>query len=158
MSLLYIERRQTPRLDKGERISIHYIELLLSARERLSLFSMAERDCSPLQKGERQTPPLYNGESISLHEIEETTSLCQGEIVFLLVRGERLLLFAEERASLFSIKRRQTPSLYAEEGAAFFSIERMLLLSTHSREERVSLFSIERRTPSLYKGERLSLL
>ena len=72
-------------------------------------------------------------------------------------RGGKPLLYAEERVSLFSILRRQTPSLCR--GKMFlFSIYKESRLLFYA-EERLFLFSIYRRhTPSLCGEKSVSLL
>ena len=92
--------------------------------------------------------------------------------------GKTKLLYTEQRASLLSLERRQTPSFYGRDSvyliyrkeadsfflqnrvSSFCMVRRQTLLSTGERErerekERISLFSIKRtQTPSLYRRER----
>ena len=70
----------------------------------------------------RETPYPYKGDSLSLLYIEEVGTLCRGERLLLYreERGERLLLYKEERVSLLR---------YREERDDF-SIERARRLSS----------------------------
>ncbi len=83
----------------------------------------------------RQTPSLYNGESVSLLDREKAGSLSiqERECLPSTCRAGTPLLCTEDRVSLFSIERRQTPSLYRRESVALLYVE----------EADSSLFSIE---------------
>ena len=63
MSLLYIERRETPPLYKGESVSLLY-------REEADSFSIERRE-SLLYIERRETPSLFKGESVPLPHTEE---------------------------------------------------------------------------------------
>ena len=105
--------------------------LYIYREKRVSLFSIMRR----------QTPSVAKGESVSLLYREEAGS-------FYMKRRKRLSLPYTEEADPFSKKMGRVSLLYRDEVDSF-----------SMKRKRVSLFSILRRqTPSLRKGESVSLL
>ena len=70
MSLLDVERRETPSLYKGMSVSLDYIE---EAHESVSFLDIEER-VSLLYIERTETPALYKGRSVSLLCREEADS------------------------------------------------------------------------------------
>ena len=109
MSLFSIERRDTPSLCRGDSVSLLYGEEAdsFSLQERESLFYRRE-SARLLYSEERDFFALQRRESVSPFFIERTSE--------------------DERVSLFSIKRRQTP----------FSLQKRECLSSTEKRERLS--------------------